>query len=175
MDHRNSLLPGFNSSVKEKPGEMVRIKRYDSSASVSTLDSGRGSSIGSQWSLSSFDSTPKFVRTGKNYFEKAKKALKPTPKKPKSKKADQDKHDALGFNFALNPMAFEGAAQPQKASVKNQVDINEKKNHRIPENNWSFDDSNRKRKNSSSSSIKSDHSGELEYHTYSLYGIAYTV
>ena len=160
MDHKNSLLPGFNSSVKEEPGEVVRIKRYDSAASISTLDSGRGSSIGSQWSLSSFDSTPRIVRTVKNYFKNAEKALKPTPKKPKSKKPDKDKHDALGFNFAINPLPFEGAAAPRNTSVKDQVDINEKKNHPSPENNWSCDDSNRRRRRSSSSnSVKSDHSG----------------
>ena len=135
------------------------MKRHDSSVSIA--DSGRGSSMGSRWSLaSSLGSTSSF----ESMTTKAKNAMKKVsaklPKfKPKTR--DKDKHQSRGYNFSNRPMREEGAAEPI-IPADNQVDFNEKtKNPLDSEKKPVGDNSGRRRSYSSSSSIKSGDSGEF--------------
>ena len=153
------LSPKTNLMTVSPHNQMVSMKRHDSSVSIA--DSGRGSSMGSLWSLaSSLNSTSSF----ESMTTKAKNAVKKVSAKLpkfKSKTRDKDKHQSRGYNFSNRPMREESVAQPKISSVDNQVDFNEPaENPPDFEKMITCDDSNRRRSYSSSSSTKSDESGE---------------
>ena len=150
----------LNPMVVPTSNQLVQMKRFGSSTSISTLDSGRGSSMGSRWSsVSSLYSNTGSVssRAKDNWVN----VLKKLPQKLKPKKTGKDKHHALGgTNFSSKALPIEGAAQPESISISaNQDDFDTQENRSVPKKSILEDDSGR-RSSSSSSSLKSFHSGE---------------
>ena len=154
----------LNPMVVPTSNQLVQMKRFDSSTSISTLDSGRGSSMGSRWSSVSsvYSNTGSVSSRAKENWQKAKRnVLKKLPQKLKPKKTGKDKHHALGgTNFSSKALPIEGAAQPESISISaNQDDFDTQENRSVPKKSILEDDSGR-RNSSSSSSLKSFHSGE---------------
>lgn len=161
-------LSMLNPMVVPTSNQLVQMKQFGSSTSISTLDSGRGSSMGSRWSsVSSLYSNASSASTrAKENWEKAKvaakHALKSFPKKLKPKKSENDKNHALGYNFSYKPLPMEGASLPDQSSTcQNQDDFHANENKPVPDKLLKENNSGRKPRNSSSSSsLKSYQSGE---------------
>ena len=152
----------LNPMVVPTSNQLVQMKRFDSS---STLDSGRGSSIGSRWSSVSsvYSNTGSVSSRAKDNWVNV---LKKLPQKLKPKKTGKDKHHALGgTNFSSKALPIEGAAQPESISISaNQDDFGTQENRSVPKKSIQEDNSGRRRRQiSSSSSLKSFHSGKQPY------------
>ena len=153
----------LNPMVVPTSNQSVQMKQFGSSTSISTLDSGRGSS---RWSsVSSLYSNTSTVSTrAKENWQKAKHALKNFPKKLKPKKSENDKNHALGYNFSYKPLPVEGASPPDRSSIcQNQDDFHTKENRSVPDKVLKENNSGRRPRNNlsgSRSSLKSFESGE---------------
>ena len=97
-------LSMLNPMVVPTSNQSVQMKQFGSSTSISTLDSGRGSS---RWSsVSSLYSNTSTVSTrAKENWQKAKHALKNFPKKLKPKKSENDKNQ-VGGNLVISDRDF---------------------------------------------------------------------
>ena len=157
-------LSMLNPMVLPTSNQLVQMKQFGSSTSISTLDSGRGSSMGSRWSSVSslYSNTSTVSNRAKENWKKAKDALKSFPKILKPKKSENDKNHALGYNFSYKPLPMEGASLPDQSSIcQNQNDFHTNENRPDPDKLLKENNSGRKQRNSSSSSsLKSFQSGE---------------
>ena len=159
-------LSMLNPMVVPTSNQLVQTKQFGSSTSISTLDSGRGSSMGSRWSSVSslYSNTSTVSARAKENWQKAKHALKNFPKKLKPKKSEIDKNHALGYNFSYKPLPVEGASPPDRLSIcQNQDDFHTNENRIAPDKVLKVNNSDRKPRNKSSgssSSLKSFQSGE---------------
>ena len=171
-DHSSAML---NSKLIHMPGQMVQIKRYDSSTSLA--DSGHGSSMSSRWSSrSSLHSNASLISNNSNtsrlkkFFGKL--SLKKLPKKDTPKKPKTDNQNRIGGNnFSQKPLVLEGAAEQDTDVNENQVDFKEEDDKLVPDNQCQIDSNGRRRKTSSSDSTKSYESGKCHF-VYKIFVIS---
>lgn len=171
----------LNSKLIHMPGQMVPVKRYDSSTSLA--DSGHGSSMSSRWSSrSSLHSNASLISNKSNtsrlrsFFDRSKtiveEALKNFPKKDTSKKPKSDNQNRIGGNnFSQKPLVVEGAAEQDKTLNENQGDFKEEDVKLVSENHCQIDSNGRRRKTSSSGSTKSYESGKCRF-VYKIFAIS---
>ena len=163
----------LNSKLIHMRGQMVPVKRYDSSTSLA--DSGHGSSMSSRWSSrSSLHSNASLISNNSNtsrlrsFFDRSKtiveEALKKFPKKDTPKKPKTDNQNRIGGNnFSQKPLSLEGAAEQDTTFNEIQVDFKEEDVKLVPDNQCQIDSNGRRRKTSSSDSTKSYESGKCYF------------